>query len=215
MSRLAQSITSDRWGVAGGLLVALVFFMGTGLWFVLGLHLQIGLGFTPFQAAIAVLPGAAGIMIGSGLSRSFVARLGRKTVLIGALIMAVGAVGMVLAVRSTEPLNVWRLLPWVIATGIGMSSVPTSLVAVVLAKVPESDSGAASGLINTMLQLGSAAGIALISAVFFGLIAEGGSYARATERSLSVETGIFLASAALSFLLPPGRLRSQNVGSQA
>jgi MFS family permease len=53
-------------GVVGGLLIALLFFAGAGYSFVLTMHLQEGLGFTPLGTALAFLPFSLGVVAGSG-----------------------------------------------------------------------------------------------------------------------------------------------------
>jgi hypothetical protein len=72
--------------------------------------------------------------------------------------------------------------------------------------VPERDAGAASGIINTIFQVGSAAGVAAVGVVFFGALAsqtgEAGSrqaYVAATENALWYEIGVYT----LTFLLVP------------
>src|SRR5262249_39968978 len=57
----------------------------------------------------------------------------------------------------------------IIGLGFGLVAAPVPMV--VLTEVPTSDAGSASGLTNTMNQLGAAVGIALVSVVFFGPLA--------------------------------------------
>ncbi|HEV2895834.1 MAG TPA: MFS transporter, partial [Actinomycetota bacterium] len=54
--------------------------------------------------------------------------------------------------------------------GLGLGSVVAPLVNVVLAGIRGQDTGAASGVLSTVQQVGGAVGVALIGVVFFGLL---------------------------------------------
>jgi EmrB/QacA subfamily drug resistance transporter len=200
-------------GVVGGLLIALLFFAGAGYAFVITLHLQEGLGFDPLGAALAFLPFSLGVVAGSGAAIQLVPRLGRRIVTGGGLAMALGVALLVGAVqRYGEALHAWQLAPGMLVAGLGMAMVSTTLVTIVLARVPGRDAGSASGVVNTTLQVGLAAGIAAVGTLFFTLLDDGVGFAAATQRSLWLEIGLFLASAALSFLLPAGPMQARGRG---
>ena len=203
-------------GVVGGLLIALLFFAGAGYSFVLTLHLQEGLGFSPLGAAMAFLPFSVGVVAGSGAAMQLVPRLGRRMVTGGGLVMALGVALLVAAVqRYGEALQGWQLAPGMLVAGVGMAMVSTTLVTIVLARVPGRDAGSASGVVNTTLQIGLAAGIAAVGTLFFTLLDDGVGFVDATFRSLWLEIGLFLASALLSFLLPPGPVSTPGPGEAA
>jgi EmrB/QacA subfamily drug resistance transporter len=203
-------------GVVGGLLIALLFFAGAGYSFVLTLHLQEGLGFSPLGAAMAFLPFSVGVVAGSGAAMQLVPRLGRRMVTGGGLVMALGLALLVAAVqRYGEALHGWQLAPGMLIAGVGMAMVSTTLVTIVLARVPARDAGSASGVVNTTLQIGLAAGIAAVGTLFFTLLDDGVGFVEATRRSLWLELGLFLASALLSFLLPPGPVPAPGPGEAA
>jgi EmrB/QacA subfamily drug resistance transporter len=197
-------------GVVGGLLIALLFFAGAGYSFVLTLHLQEGLGFTPLGTALAFLPFSLGVVAGSGAAMQLVPRLGRRIVTGGGLVMALGVALLIVAVdRYGTGLDGWQLAPGMAVAGLGMAMVSTTLVSIVLARVPGRDAGSASGVVNTTLQIGLAAGIAAVGTLFFSLLDGGVGFVAATRWSLWLEVGLFLASAGLSFLLPAGPVRPQ------
>ena len=95
-----------------------------------------------------------------------------------------------------------------------MALVASTLLNVVLARVPATEAGAASGLVNTSIQIGMAAGIALIGTILFSLLSNGDTFVTAATRSLWVSAGLFVGSAALSFLLPPGQVEAGQPGTQ-
>jgi hypothetical protein len=84
----------------------------------------------------------------------------------------------------------------------------------VLARVPATEAGAASGLVNTSMQIGMAAGIALIGTILFSLLSSGGTFVTAATRSLWVSAGLFVGSAAL-LPAPAGTGRGRPAGHAA
>ena len=170
-------------GVLGGLLVACVFFGGTGFNFVLTLLLQDGLGYSALATALTFLPFSLGLVVGSGAAMQLVPRLGRKLVIAGGPVMALGVLLMLAAVaRYGDALQGWQVAPGQAVAGLGMALVASTLVNVVLAQVPTTEAGAASELVNTAIQIGVAAGIALIGAVLFSLLGNGDSFVTRSHR---------------------------------
>lgn len=190
--------------VVGGLAVAVVFFAGIGFTFVLTLYLQEGLGYSPLGAGLSMLPFSLGVVLGSGASMRLVPRLGRRLVTAGAVLMASGMAVLVATLeRYGSGLEGWQLAPGMLVAGLGMSTVASTLVNIVLAGVPERDAGSASGMVNTTLEVGVAAGIALIGTAFFARLDAG--YLAAGELSLGLAAGLYVLAACLSFVLPAGR----------
>jgi MFS family permease len=62
-------------------------------------------------------------------------------------------------------------LPLVVM-GAGMGFIVAPLTDAVLSEVPREHSGSASGLINTVQQMGNALGLGLVSVVFFGTMSD-------------------------------------------
>jgi EmrB/QacA subfamily drug resistance transporter len=164
-----------------GLLVNLTFEAGLlGYFLTFGLFLQIGLGYSAIHAALSGLPLAVGItatMVGFG---SKIALLGRRALILGALIIAIGLsiTTLVIFAFSTD-LNSFELIPGLIITGVGMGLVFGSLYAAVLNGVDAQHAGSASGTLNAVQQIGGAIGVAIIGVVFFGHLTTGaaGSFA--------------------------------------
>ncbi len=188
-----------------GLPLALVFFAGTGHTFVFSLYLQQGLGYSPWLTGLTLFPSSLGIVAGSMLSIRLAPRLGRKVVSIAALVKIAGVAGVIYPIHVLGPaLSPWALVPGAIVIGVGMAMVSATLVNIVLSKVPVRDAGAASGLMTTALQVGSAISVAVLGTVFFGSLAATGDHRRAIEAGLWVCVALFFASFVMSFLLPPG-----------
>jgi EmrB/QacA subfamily drug resistance transporter len=160
-------------GFVPGLLVALIFFAGISSFFLAyTLFLQIGMGFTPLDTALIGMPFSLGTAAASTFSIRLAPKIGRRVLSMGALMLAVGMAALALTVwLSGESLSGWYLLPGMLVCGVGMGLVVAPLVDVILAEVPRRDTGAASGVANTTMQIGGALGIALIGVIFFGLLA--------------------------------------------
>jgi MFS family permease len=138
-------------------------------------------------------------------------RLGRRLTAAGSLLMAAGMATILYAVDTAgADLGSWALAPGLLVAGLGMGMVAPTLIDVALAGVRERDAGAASGVINTSLQLGGAIGVAVIGVIFFGLLPEGsqlaadpeGGFTGTLRDALWFEVGIYLLSAAAMLLLP-------------
>lgn len=187
---------------SGGLVAGLVFFgalIGTSL--VLTLYLQLGLGYSPLRAGLTVLPQAIGsvagfVVAGAGLSE----RLGRGLMLIGTAVMLLAVAGLAWTVQAAgADVTPWHLAPALIGIGTGMGLAMTPFFGIVLAGVEPGETGAASGALTSVQQLGGAFGIAVLGTVYFGLLPE---VRAATVGSLAVAAALLALALALTFLLP-------------
>jgi hypothetical protein len=91
----------------------------------------------------------------------------------------------------------WPVVPGLVLAGAGLSLLVIPLANVVLAAVPSQAAGGAGGLFSTAQQLGGA----VIGTIFFSQLGTH-SFTQAFTHGLPVAAGLFLASAALSLLLP-------------
>ncbi|MHB1721136.1 MAG: hypothetical protein ACYCS4_13890 [Acidimicrobiales bacterium] len=83
---------------------------------------------------------------------------------LGLVFEVVGLVGLGVVVSTT--VNVWVLVPWLAAYGIGLGMASAQLPGVILSDVPTVQSGQASGIQSTNRQVGSAFGIAVLGTIF-------------------------------------------------
>jgi predicted MFS family arabinose efflux permease len=160
------------------------------MFLMLTLYMQQVLGFSPMQTGVAYLAVAVSVIVWSAVASSLVTKVGVKPVLVAG--MAIVTVGLLYFTRvSADGSYVGDLLPGflVIALGMGFSFVPISIAA--LAGVDAKDAGLASGLINTSQQIGSALGIAVLSAI---AVAQTSDATRAGERQAEALTSGFHAA---------------------
>jgi EmrB/QacA subfamily drug resistance transporter len=180
---VALGLFSKRQFVAG-LGVNLALLAGIASFFlVLVFYLRIGLGYSAMKTALVALPWPVGIAVAAGVSARLAATAGRRLLATGSLLVAAAMVVLVLVIdRYGVGIHAWQLVPVLAFGGIGMGLVFPPLVDTVLAGVPLSDAGSASGLVNTAQQLGSAIGVAVVGVIFFGLLA---SQATASARDVT------------------------------
>ncbi len=161
-------------GFSFGLVVMFVFFLAmTGYMLVFGLFAQIGLGFSPLKAGLTFAPWTIGLAISAGVAGAVLApKLGRKLIVIGLVVLAVGVLGMyvTLAWRGAD-VTAWDFVPAGFVAGLGMGCVFAPMFGIALAGVKEHEVGSASGLLNASQQYASAIGVAVIATIFFSLLA--------------------------------------------
>ena len=160
-------------GYSSGAVVGLIYFGGvTGIFFVLTIYFQEALGYTPLLAGLAVTPFAAGSAVAAAAGGYLVGRFGRLLVTIGLATVLLGlvVVDLVLA-RVSGPTLGWALAAPLLVAGLGSGLVISPNVTLTLAAVPVPRAGTAGGLLQTGQRIGTAAGIALIGAVYFAVSA--------------------------------------------
>ncbi|MEV6683418.1 MFS transporter [Streptomyces erythrochromogenes] len=136
-----------------------------GMFFFLTLFVQNVLGFSPIQAGLAFLPVSAVIAVGAGLTAKLLPKFGPKPFMVcGALSSAVGLAWLTqIDVHSTY---VGSILGPMLFFALGMGLQFVSLTLMALSNVPDRESGAASGLLNTMQQVGGSLGLSILVTVF-------------------------------------------------
>nr|WSZ16550.1 MFS transporter [Streptomyces canus] len=160
---------------AAGIAVQTVFGVGLGIFFLVWtLYMQTGLGWSPLRAGLTGVPFSIAVSTAAGLSvQKLVPSFGRKVLQAGALLMAVGVLFYLWeAERYGMGISSWQMALPLVVMGVGMGLIVAPLTDAVLSEVPREHAGSASGLINTVQQMGNALGLGLVSVVFFGVIGD-------------------------------------------
>src|SRR5262249_60476347 len=132
-----------------GVNFGLVFFFASFM-LVLPLLLQAGLGQPPLRAGIEALPLAAAFTIMSILSPRLSARLGPRSITLGASITTLGTIALALTgARYGASLTGWDLAPATALIGVGQGIGLPSLIGAVLAHVRAERAGAAAWIATT------------------------------------------------------------------
>ncbi|MCH5673973.1 MFS transporter [Streptomyces gilvus] len=160
---------------AAGIAVQTVFGVALGVFFLVWtLYMQIGLGWSPLRAGLTGVPFSIAVSAAAGLSvQQLVPRFGRKVLQAGALLTALGVL-LYIAESDRYGLGIasWQMALPLVVMGVGMGLIVAPLTDAVLSEVPREHAGSASGLINTVQQMGNALGLGLVSVVFFGEIGD-------------------------------------------
>ncbi|WP_067574276.1 MFS transporter [Nocardia acidivorans] len=135
------------------------------MWFFLNLYLQQVLGYSAFPSGAALLPMTALIMAGMvALSPKLFARFGARTMIIaGLLILAAGLVWLAF-IRADGTFWV-DVLPGSLVAALGMSLAFVPSLQTAISAAPPEEGGLASGIVNTGYQIGSALGLAAVTAI--------------------------------------------------
>ena len=177
------------------------------------LYLQLILGYSPLEVGLAYAPstvlwGATSLL----LSDRLVLRFGIKTPLLSGLVLMAGALVLFgrMPVDGSYALDV---LPATLLLGLGAGIAFNPLLLAAMSGVAPSESGLASGVVNTAFMMGGALGLALLASLAAGrtdALAEGGAGALAALNGgfraafLAGAVLVALAAAVGAALLRPG-----------
>ncbi|OLF15921.1 MFS transporter [Actinophytocola xanthii] len=193
----------DNRAMAVGIVIMLIFYCGMGAFFVLTLHLQDGVGYSPLKTALTMLPATVGIVAGNGIGMPLAPKLGRLLPVVGLVLLLAGSAWMLAAVTGYgSGLTPWQLAVPVLLYGAGLGLGASSLMLITLAGTSTADAGAASGVVNTVVQLGAAAGPATIGTAFFNRLGTDGNFVAATRTGLVIGLALFGVALLACFLLP-------------
>ena len=148
---------------AGNLALGALFFGITGQMFYGNFYLQGARGMSALATGVAFLPGAIGVAIGSPLGARLAKRHGVGPVS-GIALLVVGAAFLAnLTFRVDTPLLWFCTVGLISGTAMGVTIAPT--VAAVIAVLPADRMGAGSAVNNTVRQVGSVLGVALLGTI--------------------------------------------------
>jgi predicted MFS family arabinose efflux permease len=134
------------------------------LWFFLTLYLQQILGFSAIEAGLSFLPMTLSVVAGSSLAPRLIARFGVRPTVTGALLLATAGMLLLTEVRPGGTYAAQVLPGGVLsALALGVALVGSTIAAV--QGVPQSQSGLASGLLNTSRLMGGALGLAVLGTI--------------------------------------------------
>jgi EmrB/QacA subfamily drug resistance transporter len=135
-------------------------------WFFLSaLYLQLVLGYSPLQVGLSFLP--ANLIMGAfalGLSAKIVMKFGlRAPIAIG---LSLAAIGLLLFVRAPVSGDLFvDVLPSMILLGLGAGLAFNPVLLAAMNDVGPTESGLASGIVNTSFMMGGALGLALLASI--------------------------------------------------
>ncbi|MDR3083358.1 MAG: MFS transporter [Streptomyces sp.] len=135
------------------------------MWYFLNLYLQQVLGYGAFESGAALLPMTVLLMIFmTAITARLMMKFGAKPLIAGGLLVLAAGLLWLSAVEPTGTFVV-DVLPASLVAALGMSLayIPTMMTA--MSGAPQEQAGLASGIVNTTYQVGSALGLAALTAV--------------------------------------------------
>jgi EmrB/QacA subfamily drug resistance transporter len=182
--------------------------------FVSALYMQLVLGYSAMQVGLAFLPSNLIMAAFSlGISAKMVMRFGTRLPLAAGLLLTAAG----LALFALSPVDggfALHVLPGMTLLGIGCGMAMNPVLLVAMSDVEQSESGLASGVVNTAFMMGGALGLAVLASLAAArtenLLAAGAAPAAALNggyHAAFAVGAVFAAAAAFlsAVLLPAGR----------
>jgi len=157
-------------GFRYGLFTVTIVAMGEfGAVFIISIFLQTVKGLTAFNAGLTFLPMAISVFIFAPVAGVLATRFGPKWVVTTGMVLEAIALFSLSQVISVDN-PVYYLYPILVIYGAGVGLAISQLTSTVLQSIPWQKAGVGSGANNTVRQIGSAFGIAVIGAVLVAQI---------------------------------------------
>jgi MFS family permease len=176
-------------GFRYGLLAVQIVAMGEfGAVFVFSIYFQIVRGMSALDTGITFLPMAVSVFIFAPIAGLLANRFGPKWIVTLGMILEGIALYSIAAITTTT-IPIYDFYPVLVVYGAGVGLAIGQLTSTVLMSVPFQKAGIGSGANNTVRQVGSALGIAVIGAVLAAIISSVG------QADLAANTAIRSAAA--------------------
>jgi EmrB/QacA subfamily drug resistance transporter len=176
--------------------------------FFLAQFLQTGLGYSPLDAGLRLIPWTITLFLVAPVAGALVERIGERPFLVGGLLLQ--SIGMAWIALIADPGMAYaEMIPPMMVAGAGVSMVFPAAQNSVVGSVPPEAVGKAAGTNSMMRELGGVFGIAIAVAVFAGA----GSYGSAEAFSdgfvaaIGASAGLSLLGAIIATALPRRQLQ--------
>ena len=136
------------------------------------------------HAALYLAAMAVGAFFGSGVGAWAASAVGRPILHVGLTIMAAGSAVLYLSLRAADgSVGFLDLAPGLFVFGLGMGMIFVPLFSIIMGEIEDREVGSASGLLESLQQLGASLGVAVLGTLFFDRIAleDGGPVAAMTS----------------------------------
>jgi MFS family permease len=138
-----------------------------GIPFLLPLLYQVGIGYSPIQSGLLLMPQSVAAMISKTLITRILGRLGYRGVLPSNTLVLGGLMGVFATIGLTTP--VWVIVAQALVFGFASSTQFTSMNTLVYADVAAEDTSMASTIASTLQQMSMSFGVAtaaIVTALF-------------------------------------------------
>ena len=205
----------DRRFAAGNLVTFVVYSAIGGSFFLLVVHLQVGLGYSALQAGASLLPVTVLMLALSARAGQYAQEHGARVPLTAGPLIA--AVGLALMARIQPDAPYWATtLPAVTVFGVGLATTVAPVTTTVLSAAPPGREGTASGINNAVSRFAQLMAVAVFPAVAGiagGEIGDRGALLAGFPRTAWAMAAVAALGGALAWgLLPTGRAEQAAAG---
>jgi predicted MFS family arabinose efflux permease len=169
---LRPALLRSRQRIAGLVVMAAVFGGMLATFFLTVQLLAHQFGYSPLRSGVAFLPVPLGVFTMARLAPRLVARFGPAPLIAAGSASVFVSMALLLNVDGSTS-YASGLLPSLLLLGLGAGTSFMPVTVLALDGVEPEHTGAASGLLQTMQQLGGAVGLAVVASVFAGRHAHG------------------------------------------
>ncbi|MFF4797187.1 MFS transporter [Streptomyces sp. NPDC001351] len=184
------------------------------MWFFMTLYAQNVLGYTPFEAGLALVPSSLAVLLGSKSAPRFLPVLGARNVaVLGTVLAAAGFAWQSMMTPEGNYLTEIMFPGILMMLGAGLTATP--LAALATSGAAPGEAGLVSGLVNTSRTMGGSLGLAVMSTIAATRTAGSGAPGALTEGYALVfrtGTGVLLAGAVLMLAWLPRRISTSSAG---
>lgn len=160
---LDMKLFKNRAFSVSSLTLTLVFLAMSGVFFSMSQLMQLIMGYSPLESALLTIPLMLPMMFISPLVPSVVKKVGaRLTISIGLAMTSLAFVAMAI---WTKDVTYWHLFGTMLVMMLGITFAMTPGTNILMASVPRNRSGMGSAMNDTVRELGSALGVAVLGAV--------------------------------------------------
>jgi len=191
-------------GFRYGLFTVTIVAMGEfGAVFIISIFLQTVKGLSAISAGLTFLPMAISVFIFAPIAGILATRFGPKWIITTGMVLEAAALfSMSQIISISNP--VYYLYPVLVVYGAGVGLAISQVTSTVLMSIPWQKAGVGSGANNTVRQIGSAFGIAVIGAILVAQISTVGQAELAASTVNFGQTGIAILKAAFNSGLSGG-----------
>jgi len=181
------------------------------MWFFMTLYAQNVLGYTPFEAGLALVPSSLAVLLGSKSAPRFLPVFGARNVAVFGTLLAAAGFGWQSMMTPQGNYLTEIMFPGILMMlGAGLTATP--LAALATSGAAPGEAGLVSGLVNTSRTMGGSLGLAVMSTIAATRTAGSGTAGALTEGYALVfrtGTGVLLAGAVLMLAWLPRRVSAK------
>jgi EmrB/QacA subfamily drug resistance transporter len=166
---IEPTLLTNRTYLSGITISLAVFGAFGGLVLCVSLYGQLGEGWSPVHAGLALTPMVVGMILGMYGSLAVVKRLGRHMLHIGIALIVAGMVAIAMILPHDSGASTWDIVPGLFLAGAGLGAMTGQLYAFILSSVTMNEVGSASGVLEAAQQLSTALGVAVLGTIFFSV----------------------------------------------